>query len=139
MRLFEIEDISDLTEFLSQEYEKLSDTFGIKQVPEKHIHYIENLIKKSVKLFRKPIITKIKDEIRLQRAIDTMPHGWLWRQFNPKLWYKIQLSLKNCEQDTNVKPEPDKTQGRSIITPAIIQNSPLQEVSTINEDENFDF
>lgn len=116
----DLDNFSDLSNFIYQEYEKMSDAFGITQLPAKSIKFAEKSIRKYTKLYDKPLFEKEKRELRLKVALDTMPHSWLWKIFNAKLWAKMKLILAQQEQvseTTDVVEEPEKS---DILVPAII-------------------
>lgn len=112
-------DFSDLSSFIYSEFDKLQESFGINQIPMKTIRFVEKSIKKYIKLYDKPLYEKEKREIRLKIALDTMPHSWLWKIFNAKLWSKIKVILSQEKQDLDVKQD-DVLQKPDIYVPAVI-------------------
>ena len=93
-----IENFSDLTSFINEENLKLQESFGININSKMMIRYVEKTLKKYVKLYDKPLYRKVKRELELEEALDTMPHSFMWKMFHSKLWAKIKMLEKQEEQ-----------------------------------------
>lgn len=111
----EIRDFSELTSFLTNESLKIMNAFGLTKFS-KVTKFSEKELKRYMKLYSMPVYRRSKREIKLQEAIDTMPHGFLWKCFHSKLWKQIkqievqrkleEKMLKTIEkEEKNIKPE----------------------------------
>ena len=125
-----INDFSDLTLFISQEYEKLAESYGIQRVPDKIVRDIEKTLIQYKKLYNKPLYLKAKRDLALQEAIETMPHGFIWKFFHPGLWAKIKEVLS---EEKNTNEDGQKTTKENVIvgvvsTPAVYSSLPPEEI-----------
>lgn len=112
----EIRDFTELTSFLTDESLKMMNAFGLTKFP-KITKFSEKELKRYMKLYSQPVYRRSKREIKLQEAIDTMPHGFWWKCFHTKLWKQIKrietqnkLQEKMLKRMENVEdsPEPQK-------------------------------
>lgn len=120
-----IENFSDLTSFINEENFKLQESFGININSKMMINYVERTLKKYVKLYDKPLYKKVKRDLELQEAIDTMPHSWIWKICHSKMWAKIQMLEKqekesSKEQNTVLQPENKPLQ--TSLVPVVIKS-----------------
>lgn len=90
----EINDFSDLSNFIAEENLKMQETYGINKPSDKMVKFCEKNIFKYAKLYDKPLFKKEKRKIALQMAIDTMPHGLIWKILHYDLWQKIKVINK---------------------------------------------
>ena len=90
-----IQNFSDLTSFINDENLKLQESFGINVNSKTMIRYVEKTLKRYIKLYDKPLYRRVKRDLELQEAIETMPHSWVWKIFHSKLWNKIKLLKDN--------------------------------------------
>lgn len=119
-----IQNFSDLTSFINDENLKLQESFGINVNSKTMIRYVEKTLKRYIKLYDKPLYRRVKRDLELQEAIETMPHSWVWKIFHSKLWNKIKL-LKNNEpiqkvQSTTIQPETKPVQ--TSLVPVVIKS-----------------
>lgn len=122
----EINNFSDLTQFIYDEYLKITENFGIAKASDDMIDFVEKSLKKYVKLFDKPLYRQTKRELQLQEAINTMPHGCIWKFFHPELWHKIQETLGQKEkQDLLTSDVPPET----TLFPEIVKQPSVPKVS----------
>lgn len=94
----EIRDFSNLTDFVYDEYLKMTENFGIKKPSDSLIDYTEKTLKKYIKLYDKPLYRRAKRELILSEAIDTMPHGSVWKFFHYSLWQKVKRKTLENEK-----------------------------------------
>ena len=126
----EINDFSDLTQFIEDEYMKSSEVFKTTNPSEKTLKMIDNEIIKYSLLYSKVIFEREKRKIALDEAIRTMPHGKIWRFFHPSLWRQIQ----EYEAQQKAKNNTTITSGQTVsLVPTVLQ--PM-EVVTVDEEEN---
>lgn len=123
-----INNVSDLTDFIYSESSKMTTKLRAKHSSAKFVEFTERTIEKYIKLFDKPLYRKTKRELRLQEAIDTMPHGFLWKLFHWDLWVKI----KNMENNVDTKPQdetvaPKEPQAMCLV-PEIIKSKALSPI-----------
>ncbi len=126
----EIKDFSELTTFIQDECLKLQENFNIRNLSDKIIPYTEKTILRYVKLYDKILFKQEKRKLALQRAIDTMPHGFLWKFFHADLWYQIQEIEKAKNSD---EPQIKSAQSVQVFTPAIIE--PMAEPPILDEED----
>ncbi len=105
MELNEIKDFADLTQFMSDEQNKLNEDCGVQQPSSTMVEYREKSIIKYVKLYDKPLYRAAKLELKIREAINTMPHSWLWKFWHSDLWRKVEYRLAQEKQreDENKK------------------------------------
>ncbi len=115
----EIRDFSNLTDFVYDEYLKMTENFGIKKPSDSLIDYTEKTLKKYIKLYDKPLYRKAKRELILAEAIDTMPHGCVWKFFHYSLWQKVKRvvleneKIKDSEQEGQAQSLEENNQNSS--------------------------
>ena len=119
-----IQNFSDLTSFINDENLKLQESFGINVNSKTMIRYVEKTLKRYIKLYDKPLYRRVKRDLELQEAIETMPHSWVWKIFHSKLWNKIKL-LKDNEpiqkvESTTIQPEIKPVQ--TSLVPVVIKS-----------------
>lgn len=125
----EINDFSDLTQFIEDEYLKSSEVFRTTKPSEKTLKMIDNEIIKYSLLYSKVIYEREKRKIALDEAIRTMPHGKIWRFFHPSLWRQIQehVAQKQAKNNTTIASEQTVSLVPTVLKP--------MEVVTVDEEE----
>ncbi len=116
----EIKDFSDLTQFVADEYQKLAENYQITRVPDKSVKFVEKMLVKYTNLYNKPLYEKVKRDLILQQAIDTMPHGFVWKIFHWNLWQKIKLILKEEEEKQLLQQEEQQEPPRQEQSTALV-------------------
>ena len=119
-----IQNFSDLTSFINDENLKLQESFGINVNSKTMIRYVEKTLKRYINLYDKPLYRRVKRDLELQEAIETMPHSWVWKIFHSKLWNKIKL-LKDNEpiqkvESTTIQPETKPIE--TSLVPVVIKS-----------------
>ena len=128
----DIQDFSELTDFIQNEYVKLSEEFGIKKASDSMLSFIEKALKKYFVLYDKPLYRMAKRELKLKEAIDTMPHGKLWKFFHSGLQAKIEARLAAMKDEENLNHEDTSANQVVETLPAvIIKQQGLPQVSDI--------
>lgn len=120
-----IENFSDLTSFINEENFKLQESFGININSKMMINYVERTLKKYVKLYDKPLYKKVKRDLELQEAIDTMPHSWIWKICHSKMWAKIQMlekQEKESSKEKNTVLQPENKPLQTSLVPVVIKS-----------------
>ena len=134
----EMQDFKDLSNFVYDEYEKLSDSFGLDKLPKRSIKFIERSLRKYTKLYDKPLFLLEKRRLKLQIALETMPHGFLWKIFHLKLWKEMQYVLQEQQKKENeVKKTYEENVKPVISVPAVIIEQSAEIVET-TENNGFD-
>ena len=118
----EIKNFSDLTSFVYTEYDKMADSFGIANPSKSFVKFTEKSLRKYAKLYNTPLLQQSKRDLQLRVALDTMPHGFIWKLFHQKLWRKckavlVELEQQKKEQTTPLKPEQMQTLVPDIVKP----------------------
>ena len=119
-----IQNFSDLTSFINDENLKLQESFGINVNSKTMIRYVEKTLKRYIKLYDKPLYRRVKRDLELQEAIETMPHSWVWKIFHSKLWNKIKL-LKEDKQEQKVESttiQPETKPIETSLVPVVIKS-----------------
>ncbi len=106
-----INDFKELTDFIYSEIDKRNELLGIAKPSDKFLKSTENELHKYAKLYYKPLLQSAKFQVKLQRALDTMPHGRIWRFFHKRLWYNIE---KIERESTKPAPAPKPTAPESL-------------------------
>ncbi len=125
---FEINNFDDLTSFMNAQYAKMSEVYGLVKPSQDYLEFVESTLVKYSKLYDKPLERKIKRQIALMEAIDTMPHGWLWKLFHWDLWQIIKKipefapEIKPCKKEEHSCSEPE------VLTPTVIKQTTYPEV-----------
>lgn len=131
----EINNFTDLTEFLGEEYTKNADNFKVVKPSNKMVNFVEKETIKYAKAYAKPLLKSEKRRIKLWEAIDTMPHGFWWKIFHSNLWAKIKM----LEDEKNLKSvkEEVRTQIEETIKcyPVVVQRASVPEVFEEDEEE----
>lgn len=127
-----INNVSDLTDFIYSESNKMTTKLRAKHSSAKFVEFTEKTLEKYIKLFDKPLYRQTKRELILQEAINTMPHGWLWKLFHWDLWVKI----KNLENEDNPKiqaeAEPEAELEAMCLVPEVIKPQALSPIDEAN-------
>lgn len=125
-----IEEYEDLTQFIYNEFDKMTATYGHIKPSDDFIKFNEQTLMKYTKLYYKPLMRKQKREIALMEAIDTMPHGFVWKLFHHDLWQKIKALQKSEETEIISKKEsiPDTETTVEVCAPTVIKKTTLPDV-----------
>lgn len=127
----EFESFKDLSSFVYEENDKLTESFGLLITPKKTVKFMEKSLKKYTKLYDKPLFKKAKRELYLREVLDTLKYESLfWRFFHPKQWKIIQKMLSEVE--TSYEEKEEQTPETPIIqVPAVI----IEKEKEITEEE----
>ena len=132
-----MQEFKELTRAVYDEYENMSETFGLDKVPKKSINFVHKNIKRYSKMYSKPLFLKEKRRLEIEMAFDTMPHGFLWKIFHAKLWKKMQLIMAEEQRHESEEIEEEKPEEKPTIqVPAVIIE---KELVPVIEDETSDF
>ena len=79
-------------------YDKMADSFGIANPSKSFVKFTEKSLRKYAKLYNTPLLQQSKRDLQLRVALDTMPHGFIWKLFhqNPATEDKIRCALHCC-------------------------------------------
>lgn len=113
-------EFSELTTFLYAEYDKLKDNFDIKHSSQKFVKFVEDTLQNYIGLYNKPLYVKAKRELSIQIAIDTMPHGFIWKIFHPTLWSLVKERL-NIKKEKKSKPKRKKSEEKTTLYPDVVK------------------
>lgn len=111
-----IQDFSELTTFVYNEFEKISESCGLQNSPDKLLNRTIKTIDKYVKLYNSKLFNREKRELELKDALLTMPHNWLWKFFHRKLWKKMQLILNEKKEGPKQPPSPPEPPTSTAVT-----------------------
>ena len=128
-----INSFDDLTSFITDQYSKLTVTYGLQKPSPKFFEFVENSLIKYSELYDKPLERKIKRQIALMEAIETMPHGWIWKLFHWDLWQKIkqipEFAPKEKKKRKDCKKEEQELEKEpQVLTPTVIKQTTYPEI-----------
>lgn len=105
-----LNDFSELTGFVHEEFLKIQQAYGLQQMSAKDISCLSKSVLKSFNLANSTTKRKLKYYCKIDWAIFTAPHNWWWRFWHKKLWRKCQEEMALRELEKNVpEEEPDIT------------------------------
>lgn len=125
----EIKDFSELTAFIYSEHEKAAEALDMKKSGDAFIEFCEGELIKYQKMYAKPLFKQAKRELKLQDAINTMPHGFWWKIFHRTLWEKIK-NLEFAEEENKDSPAPEKKTAYPIVQARALE--PIDNKEQIN-------
>ena len=131
-----INEFSDLSDFTLGEVEKIGDFVDGVGPSKKLIKYMNNQIMKYAKLYSKPLLKTEKQKIKILEAIDTMPHGFLWKFFHYDLWKKVKLELESQGMFDKYEEEKKQEPEKQVYYPVIVKESSVPEIYEEDEEEN---
>lgn len=137
----EIKNYSDLTDFISNENLKTQENFGAKKASNKMMKFMEDNLIKYIKLYDKPLYRREKRKIAFDEAIDTIPHGFVWKFFHSSLWRKIKPFQQEFLAQTNKIKKPEKNteaERRAKEEPKTLFPEIVKSVSQPAVDNDFD-
>lgn len=128
-----INEFEELTNFISDEYLKMADTYNINRPSNEFIKFVEDVLEKYSKLYDKPLYklekykVKImfiikKQELDLEKALATMPHGKIWKFFHKDLWKKMLYQNPDLEKSSKSKEDKEKTKSSSACTAVVVKS-----------------
>ena len=130
----QIDNFSDLTQFVYDEYLKITENFGVQKASESMINFTEKALKRYVKLYDKPLYKSAKRELQIKEAIETMPHSWWWKFWHYDLWQKVKLRLGlNEKADENQQPEAIEEEPAIRVPAEIMKTHCLPQISNVDE------
>ena len=123
-----ISNYEDLTNFLYGEIDKRNEFLGVATPSKSFLSSTENELHRYAKLYYKPLFARAKRQVKLQKAIDTMPHGKVWQFFHAKRWAQIQemLAVEKAEKKKVQEQKPVST----VLYPEVLHK---QDVPTIQD------
>lgn len=126
----DINNFSDLTGFIYAEYDKMVDSFGITNPSKQFIKFVEKSLKRYSKLYSTPLLQQSKRELQLKVALDTMPHGFIWKFFHQKLWRKCKEVLSSIEEQKKEQvTDTPKVEQVQTLVPDIVKQIEVPRVS----------
>lgn len=129
----DINNYSDLSNFVFSEYEKLQD-FGVSKPPAYVLKAMDKACIRYMKLYSKPLYRKQKAKLKLQEALDTMPHGFIWRLLHPKLWAQVQAELSKQQQEQKQQNQPQSPQQPKTVYPELYKPIDVPQIAHIEND-----
>lgn len=127
-----IEEFSALTDFVHAEFGKIQQLYGLQKMPDKCIKRITNSTLNAFNSFNALNNKKIKFNVKVEWAIFTMPHGFIWKMFHSRLWYHVKKRLE--------EPQPEEPQEESeeepveTLVPQVIQPVDIESMTYLSED-----
>lgn len=135
-----INDFQQNTDFLNSEFQKLQMVYGGQQIPAGMLKKISNSIWSQYKTLNVLDKKKTKLKIKIEWAIFTMPHNWLWKMFHSRLWQLVKMELKAREEQKSQQDDEsdvDNVQSQALCPmPSIpVDLEALSYPSTLIEDK----
>lgn len=145
----EIKDFKELTTFVYDEFQKMSDAYGLVNPSTGFIRFSEKTLERYMKLYDKPLYKKARYEIKrlsrqvrqdyiFNKALETMPHGKVWKFFHPKLWDKIQDFLSKQNKNKKVITALAKPNPLPVAFPQVLKPVSPPQVSSLSKEEQPD-
>ena len=139
-----IEEFEELTSFMSNEFYKMTESYGVTKPSEHFTKFIENTLIKYSQLYDKPLYKVQKADVKLiykrkmlenkiENAIFTMPHGWIWKFFHWELWKKVKERLS--KEDKPKKELKVKKKKVETLYPEVVKQTTLPSLA---DDESLD-
>ena len=126
----EIKDFSDLSDFVYNEYAKMSENFGIQQPSVDLIKLTENKIKKYFDLYSAPLFRQSKRDTQLLEALNTRPHGFIWKLFHSRLWAKIKVIEKQEKLDKELREKSSELDIKRVENDIKYENQRSQAIDS---------
>ncbi len=123
-----IEEYEDLTQFIYNEFDKMTATYGAIKPSNEFIKFNEQTLMKYTKLYDKPLMRKQKREIALMEALDTMPHGWFWKILHWDLWQKIKKITKDDLHNKIEEKSKNETTVTETLMPTVAKQTTYPEI-----------
>lgn len=121
-----INNFSDLTDFLYNEHDKLSESLGVVNASPSFTRFSERSLMRYAKIYDKPLLRRAKRELRIQIAIDTMPHNFIWKIFHKRLWKQCLIKLGH---EQGYKPPKPKKAPEKSVYPVVVQSRDISQVA----------
>lgn len=120
-----INSFEELTAFVSTEYGKMIDSYGIQQPSEHFLKYIEDTLKKYTELYDYPLYKLQKRMVKnmyyiekralkVEKALLTMPHGRIWQYFHKDLWRQMKYKDQSIDKHEEDKKVPTNKVDKSV-------------------------
>ena len=127
-----LNDFSELTDFVHNEFMKLQESYGFKDIGEKNLNKIAKTVLNCFGVANSTTKKKLKYNAKVDWAIFTAPHCWLWKFFNRKLWLKCKEEMARREEERLTKlSEQSEKCNQEEITPQAVDLSALSLESTV--------
>ena len=133
-----IRDFRDLSNFAYDEYGKMFESFGVQKVPVRTMKFLEKQIKKYLKLYDKPLFKKIKFNMKVQYAIETEPHSWLWKLFHSDIQKRIDYLKSLSEEEREYEEQKEEPVNQVISTVPVIINPVSVPQQSVIKNENIE-
>lgn len=131
-----INDFQKNTNFLNEEFQKLKMVYGANQIPTGMLNKISNSIWGQYKILSSLDKKKTKLNIKIEWAIFTMPHNWVWKMFHTKLWKKVKMELAEREKQQEPAPELEEDNCVDSLMPQVpVDLNALSYPNTLIEDK----
>ena len=121
------EEFKELTQFFHDEYSKIQQAYGIQDIPTRDIKVVTKATTRKLKKYAKLDDWKDVRRIKVQKALFTMPHNFIWKMFHKKLWYYVQEELKHNDE-SNLRME-EQTNNVCLQPTEVVANVDMQAMS----------
>ena len=112
----EIKSFSDLTDFIYSEHIKMQESLGLQQPSTQFCEFVEDSLKSYSKLYAKPFLRQKKRDAKLLEALNTRPHGWIWKLFHGRLWSQIKVIEKDERKAKELKDKLSELEIKRVET-----------------------
>lgn len=127
-----LEEFSSLTSFMHEEFTKMREVYGIEHIDEKNLKKIFNSVFMAFDISNSNTKKKLKYGAKIDWAIFTAPHSFIWRLFHRRLWIKCQEEIalrKQHEEEERELKEKELEAQRSMLAPGQPRRADLQSLS----------
>lgn len=125
------EQFSQLTDFVHSEFQKILQIYGFQKMPEKVLNKITN---SALDTFSKLNILnkkKVKFNIKVEWALFTMPHGFIWKLCHKRLWYHVKKRLNKEPQQQKESSTEEEPQ---TLYPQVVRPVDITSMEVLSEE-----
>ena len=126
-----LDDFSNLTRFVHDEFMKMQQSYGFQQMDQKDLKKISKTVLSSFYYANSTTKRKLKYYTKVDWAIFTAPHCWLWRFFHKRLWQNCLEEIKRREEEKDNAVESDNDDLQAMPPQQAVDLSALSLESTV--------
>ena len=126
-----LDDFSNLTGFVHDEFMKMQQAYGLQQMDQKDLKKISKTVLSSFGYANSTTKRKLKYYSKIDWAIFTAPHSWLWRFFHKRLWQKCLEEIKRREEEKDNVVQSDNNDMPTMPPQQPVDLSALSLESTV--------
>lgn len=119
----DIQDYSDLTDFVSAESNKSEDLTVQCFCNGELRKFLNDSLIKYTKLYSNHLFAREKRKVNFEIAVETQPHGFIWKIFHWDLWKRVKEYNKLREEQKEKEQEKPKNEPvKEVLVPTIVRD-----------------